>query len=305
MESRGPRRWSVWTVGRLLALVVFVLSIGFAAPLSAAKDETKKDQTKKVVTSKDASNKDATKPEPGQNKGAKGGGFAQPGGAPGGPGLFRAAMRLGARVEPVSAELAEQLDLSKGQGLVVRDVVPDSAAAKAGLKAHDVILEIDGKKVTSSVPELAKLLADVKKDATVDIVVFRKGKKETIKEVKLPEGRGFPSGGIPGGRPPGAGVPPVGFNPGGGFGPVVTTIITQTKEHCTVRHQEGTCVITLTGDGAGKVKEIVIMDAGRPEKYESVDKVPEKHQDKVKKLMEIGEKSHVKLEKTESKSKEK
>jgi membrane-associated protease RseP (regulator of RpoE activity) len=290
-------------VGRLVTLAVFVLSIGFAAPLSAAKDETKKDQTKKEEPSKDApkkdvkKDKDGTKPEPGRNPGGKAG-FQPGGGVPPGPALFRATMRLGARVQPVSAELAKKLELPDGQGMVVRDVVPDSPAAKASLKADDVILEIDGKKVSNRIDELAKMLADIKKDATVDIVVLRKGKKETIKEVKLPEARGFPSGGFPGGRPP------VAIPPGGGFGAVVTTII-QTKDQCTVRHQEGNCVITLTGDGAGKVKEILIVDAGRPEKYESVDKVPEKHQDKIKKLIEIGEKSHVKIEKKEDKSKEK
>ena len=299
VESRCPRRWSVWTAARLLTLVVFLLSVGFAAPVSGAKDETKKAQSKKEEPGKDATKKDATKPEPGRNPGGRPG---FPG--PGGPAAFmRSAMRLGAQVEPLSPTLADQLDLPKGQGLVVNHVVPDSAAAKAGLKTHDVLLEIDGKKVPTNIGELARLLADIKTDATVDVVVLRKGKKETIKDVKLPEAKSFPSGGFPGGRPQ-VFPPPVGFNPGGGFGAVVTTII-QTKDRFTVRHQEGNSFITLNGtvsDGTGKVKEILVQDGGRMEKYESVDKVPEKHQDKVKKLIEISEKSSVK---TESKSKEK
>jgi membrane-associated protease RseP (regulator of RpoE activity) len=305
VESRCPHRRSVWTAARLLTLVVFLLSVGFAAPAFGAKDETKKDQTKKEEFGKDSSKKDATKPEAGRNQGGRAG-FAQPGGAPVPPGaaFMRGAMRLGAQVEPVSAEVADQLDLPKGQGLMVRNVVPDSPAAKAGLKAHDVILEIDGKKVPNNIGELARLLGDIKKDSAVDMVVLRKGKKETIKEVKLPEARGIPSGGFPGGRPPAGFAPPVGFNPGGGFGAVVTTII-QTKDHFTVRHQEGTTSITLNGtvsDGTAKIKEILIQDGVRAEKYESVDKVPEKHQDKVKKLTEISEKSHMK---SEGKSKEK
>lgn len=293
VESRCPHRWSVWTAARLLTLVVFLLSVGFVAPVSGAKDETKKDQSKK----EDSAKKDGTKAEPGRRPGVPG-----PGAAPGGIAFMRGVMRLGAQLDPVSAEVADQLDLPKGQGMLVRNVVPDSPAAKAGLKAHDVILEIDGKKVPNNFGEAARLIADIKKDATVDVVVLRKGKKETIKEVKLPEARNFPSGGLPGGRPP-VGVAPVGFNPGaGGFGAVATTTITQMKDRCTVHHQAGTFAIHLTGDGEGKLKEILIVDGGRPEKYESVDKVPEKYQDKVKKLIEIGEKSHVK---TESKSKDK
>lgn len=288
VESRGPHRWSVWTAGRLLTLVVFVLSIGFAAPVSAAKDENKKDQTKKEETGKDSSKKPAN-------------GFRGPGGVPPGAPFFRPAMRLGAEVGPVPEEVSEQLDLPKGQGLLVRHVVPDSPAAKAGLKAHDVLLEIDGKKVPNNLGELTRLLGNIKKDSGVDVVVLRKGKKETIKEVKLPEAKGLPSGGFTGGPRPAANFPPPGGFPPGGFGAVVTTII-QTKDHCTVRHQEGTSLITLTGDGAGKIKEIIIQDGGRVEKYESVDKVPEKHQDKVKNLIEVGEKSHMK---SESKSKEK
>jgi len=290
----------------LLTLVVFLFSVGFAAPVSGAKDDNKKETTKKEDNDKDSSKKDGTK-EKGQNQGGRPGiPSANTSPVPPGPAFMRGAMRLGAHVEPVSAEVADQLDLPKGQGLMVRNVMPDSPAAKAGLKAHDVILEIDGKKVSNNIPELARMLGDIKKDSAVDVVVLRKGKKETIKEVKLPEAKGIPSGGFPGPRPAGNFQPPAGFNPGaGGFGMVATTIITQTKDHCTLRHQEGACVITLTGDGEGKVKEIVILDGGRPEKYESVDKVPEKHQEKIKKLMEIGEKSHVKSEKTEGKSKDK
>jgi membrane-associated protease RseP (regulator of RpoE activity) len=299
VESRCPYRWSVRTAARLLTLVVFLLGVGFVAPVSGAKDETKKDETKKEQSKKDESSKEAPKKSVS--------GFRGPGGAPPGPAFMRGVMRLGAQVEPVSAEVADQLDLPKGQGMIVRNVVEGSPAAKAGLKTHDVILEIDGKKVPNNIAELARLIGDIKKDATVDVVVLRKGKKETIKEVKLPEAKNFPSGGFPGGRPPAGFTPPSGFNPGGGFGAVVTTIV-QTKDHFMVTCREGTSSITINGtmsDGTPKVKEIVVQDGGRVEKYESVDKVPEKHQNKVKKLIDIGEKSHVKSEKTESKSKEK
>src|SRR5207244_13124744 len=54
-------------------------------------------------------------------------------------------MRLGIHVDKPSATLTDQLDLPKGQGLVIAQVVTDSAAAKAGLKANDILLEVDGK----------------------------------------------------------------------------------------------------------------------------------------------------------------
>jgi hypothetical protein len=95
--------------------------------------------------------------------------------------------RLGVRVEAPSAVLADQLDLPKGQGLVIEDVTPDSPAAKAGLKSHDILLQFNGKPVPSSPAEFADALRDIKVDATVDVIVKRKGKEEKVKGVQLPE----------------------------------------------------------------------------------------------------------------------
>ena len=84
--------------------------------------------------------------------------------------------------------LVEQLDLPKDQGIVVNEVMPDSAASKAGLKAHDILLEVDGKTVTNKLPEFNKQISDIKADTPVDVVVLRKGKRETVKGLSLPEG---------------------------------------------------------------------------------------------------------------------
>lgn len=214
--------------------------------------------------------------------------------------------RLGVFVEPPSNTLAEQLDLPKGQGLVVRQVLPDSAAATAGLKPHDLLLELDGKVVPNRVEDLTRLLAALKPDTTVEVMVLRKGKKESIKDVKLPEAKalspGFPQAGFPGAGQPQVGLPQplLGLQaPGiGGAASVVTTLI-RTQDNFTLRHQEGNAVITLTGqtaDGKPKIKQIQVQEGLRFEQYESVDKVPEKYRDKVKNLIELSEKGSLKLE---------
>src|SRR5262249_27904774 len=102
-------------------------------------------------------------------------GFVPGGGMPAFPGLMdpRGAARVGARVEPTGDTLAEQLDLPKGQGMVLRDVLPDSAAAKAGLKAYDILLELNGKPVSDQLSGLVKLMADIKTDTKVEAVVLR------------------------------------------------------------------------------------------------------------------------------------
>jgi membrane-associated protease RseP (regulator of RpoE activity) len=105
--------------------------------------------------------------------------------------------RLGAYVVPPSATLSDQLGLPKDQGLVLEQIMPESAAAKAGFKTHDVLVEVNGKPVPSDVLELRKLLADVKADKAVDAVVIRKGKRETIKGFKLGERRLGPDAGRP------------------------------------------------------------------------------------------------------------
>jgi beta-lactamase regulating signal transducer with metallopeptidase domain len=226
----------------------------------------------------------------------------------------RGTVRLGARVEPPGATLAEQLDLPKGQGLVLREVLPDSAAAKAGLKRHDVLLEINGKPVPDQQAGLVKLLSDIKPDTKVDAVVLRKGKKETIKGLSLPEAKAVAPG-AGNFAPPGAGLG-VGvgnFAAGGGFpaanfggfmqqgggGQSVITTMFRTQDRFTLRHQEGSLVITLTGkvaDGKAKVNEINVQDGAQTHKYESLDKVPEQYHDKAKNLIEMSEKGNARIE---------
>jgi beta-lactamase regulating signal transducer with metallopeptidase domain len=95
--------------------------------------------------------------------------------------------RFGVRVEPPSSALADQLDLPKGRGLVIHDVVPDSPAAKAGIKPHDILLSLGARSVTNDPTEFAEMINEMKPDAPFDVTVKRKGKDETIKGITLPE----------------------------------------------------------------------------------------------------------------------
>jgi hypothetical protein len=80
----------------------------------------------------------------------------------------------GARLVPVDDAMRAQLDLPEGQGVVVTRVAPDSAADALGLRKSDILLEIDGKKITS--PDAAKGL--ITRDSKV--ALLRKGKRETL-----------------------------------------------------------------------------------------------------------------------------
>lgn len=145
-----------------------------------------------------------------------------PGGLPSFPGGFGPTTmmqqlaiegRLGAGIEKPSSALIDQLDLPKKQGLVIREVKATSSAAKAGLKVNDILLEINGKAVPDDLTILVKQLAEIKADAAVDAVVLRKGKKETIKGITLPEFK-FPGFGPPPGAPGAPGAPGIPGAPG-------------------------------------------------------------------------------------------
>ena len=54
---------------------------------------------------------------------------------------------LGARLQAVTSDIADSLGLKRPSGALVNNVLPDSPAAQAGLKAGDLILSIDGQAV--------------------------------------------------------------------------------------------------------------------------------------------------------------
>jgi hypothetical protein len=124
-------------------------------------------------------------------KGFEGGNFQF---APGGDGKFfyqaggKGDGRLGIAVEKAPEVLVEQLNLPKGQGVIVVQVVKDSPAEKAGIKAKDVLLTLGGKPVGDPA-DVVKLIGGIKPDQKVDVVVIRKGEKQTIKGLALPEGK--------------------------------------------------------------------------------------------------------------------
>jgi S1-C subfamily serine protease len=95
--------------------------------------------------------------------------------------------RLGIRLERVPAVAADQLGLEPNTGIAVSLVVPNSAAEKAGLKVHDIILEFAGKPVSDNTEDFIRRVGEVKAGEKVDLVVLRKGKKVEVKGVELPE----------------------------------------------------------------------------------------------------------------------
>jgi hypothetical protein len=83
--------------------------------------------------------------------------------------------RLGVLVETLDAGRAEELGLDIEQGLVVREVQPDTLAERLGLDRGDVLLTINGKAIRD-VPDVQRVLRRAHDNDTVTVEVFRPGK---------------------------------------------------------------------------------------------------------------------------------
>lgn len=92
---------------------------------------------------------------------------------------------LGVAPEELPEELASQLPIDAGSGLLVRTVVPESPAATAGIQKHDVLIKLDDQ-ILSAPKQLQKLVASRKPGETVRVIYFRRGQRAEA-EAKLAE----------------------------------------------------------------------------------------------------------------------
>lgn len=92
---------------------------------------------------------------------------------------------LGVKIQTVSDEIAESIGLGEPKGALVVDVTEDSPADTASIEAGDVIIEFDGKEITT-MKRLPRLVADTPIGKKVVVVVWRKNNKQALK-VKIGE----------------------------------------------------------------------------------------------------------------------
>jgi serine protease Do len=94
--------------------------------------------------------------------------------------------RIGVSIQDVNAQLAESFGLDRPRGALVGMVEEDGPGAKAGIKAGDVILKVDGHEVDTSA-QLPGMVAGKKPGTPVEIEVWRDGgvKRLTAKPVEI------------------------------------------------------------------------------------------------------------------------
>ena len=82
---------------------------------------------------------------------------------------------LGVRIQEVTKEIAEVEKLKKPEGALVASVGQNSPAQKAGIKAGDIILEFDEKKI-NTMKKLPNVVASTEVGKSVELKIWRNKK---------------------------------------------------------------------------------------------------------------------------------
>jgi serine protease Do len=80
--------------------------------------------------------------------------------------------RIGVSIQPVTAALADSFGLDRPRGALVGAVTPGDPADKAGIKAGDIILSVNGRAVERDA-ELPAIISGVKPGKAVKLEVWR------------------------------------------------------------------------------------------------------------------------------------
>jgi serine protease Do len=86
---------------------------------------------------------------------------------------------LGVKIQEVTAENVKELKLPAERGVLLADIVPDSPAAKAGLRAKDVVTEVNGQRVEGAA-QFQRMIREIPPGRTVQVTILRDGKAQTI-----------------------------------------------------------------------------------------------------------------------------
>jgi serine protease Do len=86
---------------------------------------------------------------------------------------------IGVQIQTVTPDIADSLGLKKAQGALVAEPQPNSPASKAGIRAGDVITQVNGEQVKDS-RDLAKRIGAMAPDTKVELTVIHDGAEKTV-----------------------------------------------------------------------------------------------------------------------------
>jgi serine protease Do len=89
---------------------------------------------------------------------------------------------LGVLIQPISADLADTMDLKSQGGALIADVTEQSPANMAGLQAGDIVVAMDDEEIETP-RDLSKAIAAAGPNETVKLDVLRDGERHTFNVV--------------------------------------------------------------------------------------------------------------------------
>jgi S1-C subfamily serine protease len=102
--------------------------------------------------------------------------------------MRRSSIGLAGQNVPVPRRLRRALGLDADQGILIVSVVPDSAAAQAGLREGDLIVGFGGQRVTG-IDDLHRLLTDERIGVDTTVVLLRQGQTVDVTVIPRESGR--------------------------------------------------------------------------------------------------------------------
>jgi len=87
---------------------------------------------------------------------------------------------LGVRIQPVTDDIAESLDMDEAHGALVADIVKGGPVDNGSIMPGDVIIKFAGRDI-DEMRDLPRIVAESPVGEEVDVVVIRKGEEKTVK----------------------------------------------------------------------------------------------------------------------------
>jgi len=86
---------------------------------------------------------------------------------------------LGVETHEVTTENVKELKLPAERGVVLGKIIPDSPAAKSGLKENDVITEINGQRIEGAA-QFRRMIREIPAGRSVQFTIWRDGRSQTV-----------------------------------------------------------------------------------------------------------------------------
>ena len=155
--------------------------------------------------------------------------------------------QLGVQVQAITAGSAKALGLPNNAGALVGDVVPGSAAAKAGIERMDVIRSVNGRPVNTN-SDLPPLIGGLAPGSKVKLGVVRDGREREV-TVVLGALDNAVAANDEGDAPATPGAPGRGSN---ALGFAAQDLDANQRQRLGLEKDEGVVVARVTGDGAAE-----------------------------------------------------